>query len=80
MLRIVDIFTPSLYSILVNTFLSSERIIKMKDLTKGNIYKTFFTFGLPLVLSGLFSQLYQKIDTAIAGKFLGDEGLERPRP
>lgn len=47
----------------------------MKDLTKGNIYKTFFLFGLPLVLSGLLSQLYNTIDTAIAGKFLGDKGL-----
>ncbi|MBQ8323103.1 MAG: hypothetical protein IJX91_03970 [Clostridia bacterium] len=47
----------------------------MKDLTKGNIYKTFFLFGLPLVLSGLLSQAYGIIDTAIAGKFLGDRGL-----
>lgn len=47
----------------------------MKDLTKGNIYKTFFLFGLPLVLSGLLSQAYQTIDTAIAGKFLGEDGL-----
>lgn len=47
----------------------------MKDLTKGNIYKTFFMFGLPLVLSGLLSQTYHIIDTSIAGKLLGDEGL-----
>lgn len=47
----------------------------MKDLTKGNIYKTFFLFGFPLVLSGLLSQAYQTIDTAIAGKFLGETGL-----
>lgn len=47
----------------------------MKDLTKGNIYKTFFLFGLPLVLSGLLSQTYSIIDTAIAGKFLGETAL-----
>ena len=47
----------------------------MKDLTKGNIYKTFFLFGLPLVLSGLLSQAYNIIDTSIAGKFLGNNGL-----
>lgn len=47
----------------------------MKDLTKGNIYKTFFLFGLPLVLSGLLSQMYSTIDTAIAGRFLGETGL-----
>ncbi len=47
----------------------------MKDLTQGNIYKTFFLFGLPLVLSGVLSQSYHIVDTIIAGKFLGDKGL-----
>lgn len=47
----------------------------MKDLTKGNIYKTFFLFGLPLVLSGLLSQTYHVIDTAIAGQFIGETAL-----
>ena len=44
-------------------------------MTKGNIYKTFFLFGLPLVLSGLLSQTYGIIDTAIAGRFIGDTAL-----
>ena len=47
----------------------------MKDLSQGNIYKTFFLFGLPLVLSGVLSQTYHIIDTAIAGRFLGETGL-----
>lgn len=47
----------------------------MKDLTKGNIYKTFFVFGFPLVLAGLLGQTYHIIDTMIAGRFLGEEGL-----
>ncbi len=47
----------------------------MKDLTKGNVYKTFFLFGFPLVLSGLLSQAYNVIDTAIAGQYLGEKGL-----
>ena len=47
----------------------------MKDLTKGNIYKVFFSFGLPLVLSGLLSQFYGIVDTAIAGQIFGDVGL-----
>ena len=47
----------------------------MKDLTQGNIFKTFFLFGLPLVLSGLLSQTYNVVDTAIAGRFLGEQGL-----
>lgn len=47
----------------------------MKDLTKGNIYKTFIIFAIPLVLSGLLSQAYGIINTIIAGKFLGEEGI-----
>ena len=47
----------------------------MKDLTKGNIYKTFFFFGLPLVLAGVLTQSYDLIDSSIAGKFLGERGL-----
>lgn len=47
----------------------------MKDLTQGNIYKTFILFAIPLVLAGVLSQGYNMIDTVIAGKFLGDNGL-----
>ncbi len=47
----------------------------MKDLTQGNIYKTFLLFSLPIIISGLLSQSYNIIDTAIAGKWLGDIGL-----
>ena len=47
----------------------------MKDLTKGNIYKTFFLFGLPLVLSGVLTQADSIINSAIAGQFLGEIGL-----
>ena len=47
----------------------------MKDLTEGNIYKTFIIFAIPLVLSGLLSQAYGVINTIIAGKFLGEDGI-----
>ncbi len=47
----------------------------VKDLTRGNIYKTFILFALPLMLSGLLSQSYNIIDTAIAGKYLGETGI-----
>ena len=47
----------------------------MKDLTTGNIYKTFILFAIPLVLAGILSQAYNLIDTVIAGKYLGDQGL-----
>ncbi len=47
----------------------------MKDLTKGNIYKTFILFAIPLVLTGFLTMAYNIIDTVIAGKFLGEQGL-----
>lgn len=47
----------------------------MKDLTTGNIYKNFILFAIPMVLAGLFSQMYATIDTVIAGKYLGEDGL-----
>lgn len=47
----------------------------MKDLTQGNVYKTFLNFSIPLMLSGLLSQSYGIIDIAIVGRFLRDEGL-----
>ena len=47
----------------------------MKDLTKGNIYKTFLLFALPLILSGFLSQAYSIIDTMIAGRVLSSDGL-----
>lgn len=47
----------------------------MKDLTKGNIYKTFILFAIPLVLTGILTMAYSIINTVIAGKFLGEEGL-----
>lgn len=47
----------------------------MKKLTEGNIYKNFILFSIPLVLSGLLSAAYHTIDTAIAGRYLGEHGL-----
>lgn len=47
----------------------------MKDLTQGNIYKNFFLFSIPIVLSSLLSSAFGVINTAIAGRFLGAEGM-----
>lgn len=47
----------------------------MKDLTSGNIYKTFFLFSIPMILSSLLSQAFDIINTAMAGQWLGSVGL-----
>ena len=47
----------------------------MKDLTKGNIYKNFILFAIPLVLSGLLTQAFNVINGMLSGRFLGEHGL-----
>lgn len=47
----------------------------MKNLTEGNIYKSFFVFAIPIIISGFLSQAYNILDTVIAGKYLGEGGL-----
>lgn len=47
----------------------------MKNLTEGNIYKTFLLFAIPLILAGFLSQAYSIIDTVIAGRILSTDGL-----
>lgn len=51
-------------------------MFELKDLTNGNsLRRTFFIFAVPLVLASLLSQGYSTVDTIIAGKFLGSDGL-----
>lgn len=47
----------------------------MKDLTKGNVYKNFLIFALPLVLSGILSMSIEFIDKAVVGRFMGEKSL-----
>ena len=47
----------------------------MKDLTKGNIYKTFILFAIPVILASLLSQGYATINVIMSGKLLGDSAL-----
>lgn len=46
-----------------------------KDLTKGRPLILILQFGFPILLGMLFQQLYNAVDTAIVGKFLGGNAL-----
>ncbi len=46
-----------------------------KDLTKGRPLTLIVQFGLPILLGMLFQQMYNMVDTAIVGKFLGGNAL-----
>lgn len=45
------------------------------DLLKGSIAKALILFMIPLLISRVFQQLYNTVDTMIVGNFLGDEAL-----
>lgn len=47
----------------------------MKDLTKGKPILVILSFMLPILLSGVFQQLYSIADTMIVGKVLGEASL-----
>ena len=46
-----------------------------KDLTKGRPLTLILQFGIPILLGMLFQQMYNVVDTAIVGKFLGGNAL-----
>ncbi len=46
-----------------------------KDLTKGRPLTLILQFGVPILLGMLFQQMYNLVDTAIVGKFLGGDAL-----
>ena len=45
------------------------------DLLHGPIFKNLFLFMLPILMSNLFQQLYNTVDTMIVGNVLGDSAL-----
>jgi len=47
----------------------------MKDLTIGKEGRLIFNFALPMLFGNLFQQLYNIVDSAIVGNFIGKEAL-----
>ena len=45
------------------------------DLMHGPILKSLLLFMLPILVSNLFQQLYNTVDTMIVGNVLGDTAL-----
>ena len=45
------------------------------DLIEGKILKSMIIFMIPLLISNIFQQLYNAVDTVIVGHFLGDVSL-----
>lgn len=47
----------------------------VKNLTEGKPLSLLFFFALPMVAGNLFQQLYNMVDTAIVGKFVGEDAV-----
>ena len=45
------------------------------DLTQGSITKQIILFALPILLSQVFQNLYNSVDSLIVGNFLGTTAL-----
>ncbi len=48
---------------------------KQVNLLEGNIVRALLAFSLPLLISNIFQQLYNTVDTIIVGHYLGDVSL-----
>ena len=47
----------------------------IKDMTEGSPSKIILKFAMPMLLSMLFQQLYNVVDSIVAGKFIGVDAL-----
>ncbi len=49
--------------------------MKTTNMTEGNPFRIIFFFAVPMIISNLFQQLYNVIDTLIVGNCLGQDAL-----
>ncbi len=49
--------------------------MKTTKMTEGNPFRTILIFAIPMILSNLFQQFYNVIDTLIVGQKLGQDAL-----
>lgn len=45
------------------------------DFTEGNITRKLLLFSVPLIIGNMLQQLYNIADTAIVGRYLGEQAL-----
>ena len=46
-----------------------------KDMTKGSPFRLILAFTIPLIIGNVFQQLYNMVDTAVVGKFVGEDAV-----
>lgn len=52
-----------------------RRLTAPKDMTQGNIGSQLVWFSIPLLMTNFVQQLYNTVDSIVAGKYIGDAAL-----
>ncbi len=52
-----------------------KSIFAPHDMTEGTPWKNILTFAVPLLIGNLVQQLYNAVDTAVVGQYVGDEAV-----
>ena len=52
-----------------------KREAHVLDMTQGNVLKLILLFSVPILIGNVFQQVYNLVDTFIAGRCLGDHGI-----
>ena len=47
----------------------------VRDMTKGNTTKLLLEFAVPMLIGNIFQQVYNVVDSAIVGKYIGADAL-----
>ena len=47
----------------------------VRDMTKGNTTKLLLEFSVPMLIGNIFQQIYNVVDSAIVGKYIGADAL-----
>ena len=55
--------------------MKSRATASKQVMTEGSIIKGILLFSIPLLIGNLFQQLYNTVDSIIAGNFIGKEAL-----
>ena len=45
------------------------------DMTKGNPLKLILSFSVPMLIGNVFQQIYNFVDAAVVGRFVGSQAL-----
>lgn len=49
--------------------------MKSDYLTSKPAFYALFVFSLPIIIGNLFQQLYTMVDSAVVGRFVGEQAL-----